>query len=118
MRDYTKLELWQKAHQMVLHVYQIILPCFPLHEKFDLHSQVKRAAYSVPLNIVEGAGKSTEKDFARFLDNALGSIHELEYGCFLSKDLNYITEIQYTDIKKKTNEVKAMLIGFIKALRP
>lgn len=117
MRDYTKLEVWQKSHLMVLHVYQCILPCFPSHERFDLQSQVKRAAYSVPLNIVEGAGKSTEKDFARYLDNALGSCHELEYGCFLAKDLLYLTDIQHIEIKKKTNEVKAMLIGLIKALR-
>ena len=102
---------------MVLHVYQKVLPCFPSHEKFDLQNQIKRAAYSVPLNIVEGAGKFTEKDFARFLDNALGSVHELEYGCFLAKDLNYLTENQHIEIKQKTNEVKAMLIGFIKALR-
>ena len=117
MRDYTKLEVWQKSHLMVLHVYQAILPCFPSHEKYDLQSQVKRAAYSVPLNIVEGAGKSTEKDFARFLDNALGSVHELEYGCLLAKDLTYISEAQHLEIKKKFSEVKAMLIGLIKALR-
>ena len=117
MRDYTKLEVWKKSHQMVLEVYQHILPSLPSHEKYDLHSQIKRAAYSVPLNIVEGAGRLTEKDFAHFLDNALGSIHELEYACMLTKDLNYITEYQYLEIKKKINEVKAMLISFIKALR-
>lgn len=71
MRDYQKLDVWKKSHLMVLHVYKVILPAFPAHEKYDLHSQVKRAAYSVPLNIVEGAGRRTEKDFAHFLDNAL-----------------------------------------------
>jgi four helix bundle protein len=117
MKDYTKIEVWKKSHQMVLHIYQNILPALPSHEKYDLHSQIKRAAYSVPLNIVEGAGRFTEKDFAHFLDNALGSTQELEYACFLSKDLRYITDLQYLEINKKINEVKAMLIGFIKALR-
>lgn len=117
MRDYTKFEVWKKAHQMVLSVYQDILPLFPLHEKYDLHNQIKRAAYSVPLNIVEGTGRFSEKDFAHFLDNALGSLHELEYGCLLARDLNYVTNNQYTEIKQKTSEVKAMLIGLIKTLR-
>jgi len=70
MRDYQKLDVWKKSHLMVLYVYRFILPDFPPHEKYDLQSQVKRAAYSVPLNIVEGAGRRTEKDFAHFLDNA------------------------------------------------
>ena len=118
MRDYQKLYVWKKSHLMVLRVYKIILPTFPTHEKYDLHSQVKRAAYSVPLNIVEGAGRRTEKDFAHFLDIALGSVHELEYSCFLAKDLEYLEESKYLEIFKMAGEVKAMLIGLIKHLRP
>jgi len=117
MRDYTKIDVWRKSHEMVLHVYQNILSALPSHEKYDLQSQIKRAAYSVPLNIVEGAGRFTKKDFVHFLDNALGSTQELEYACFLSKDLKYITDEQYIEVNKKINEVKAMLIGFIKVLR-
>jgi four helix bundle protein len=86
-------------------------------KKYDLHSQVKRAAYSVPLNIVEGAGRNSDMDFARFLDIALGSCHETEYACLLAKDLKYLDEGQYQEINNKTNEVKAMLIGLLKRLR-
>jgi four helix bundle protein len=117
MRDYQKLDVWKKSHIMVLYVYKFILPDFPAHEKYDLQSQVKRAAYSVPLNIVEGAGRRTEKDFAHFLDNALGSVQEMEYACFLAKDLEYIDESKYLEIYKMVGEVKAMLIGLIKHLR-
>ena len=117
MRDYQKLEVWKKSHLMVLYVYKFILPDFPAHEKYDLQSQVKRAAYSVPLNIVEGAGRRTEKDFAHFLDNALGSVQEMEYACFLAKDLDYPEESKYLEIYKMAGEVKAMLIGLIKHLR-
>lgn len=77
MRDYQKLDVWKKAHLLTVHIYKAIVPEFPLHEKYDLCSQVKRAAYSIPLNIVEGTGRRTEKDFAHFLDNALGSVQEL-----------------------------------------
>ncbi|MEE1946596.1 four helix bundle protein [Pedobacter sp. KR3-3] len=118
MRDYQKLEVWKKAHLLTVHTYKVIVPEFPSHEKYDLCSQVKRAAYSVPLNIVEGAGRRTEKDFAHFLDNALGSVQELEYTCFLAKDLEYLDESKYEEMCKKAGEVKAMLIGLIKHLRP
>ena len=117
MRDYQKLDVWKKSHLMVLYVYRFILPDFPNHEKYDLQSQLKRAAYSVPLNIVEGAGRHTEKDFAHFLDNALGSVQEMEYACLLAKDLEYLEESKYLEIYKMAGEVKAMLIGLIKHLR-
>ncbi|MDB5139633.1 MAG: four helix bundle protein [Mucilaginibacter sp.] len=98
-------------------VYSNILPKFPKSEQFDLHSQTKRAAYSIPLNIVEGSGRFTEKDFAHFLDMALGSTHELEYCCLLCKDLLYIEQELYINTNQLINEVKAMLIGLIKILR-
>ena len=82
-----------------------------------MQSQTKRAAYSIPLNIVEGSGRFTEKDFARFLDQALGSAHELEYCSLLCKDLSYIDDELYHKTNQLINEVKAMLIGLIKKLR-
>lgn len=117
MRDFKKLDVWKKSHELTLFVYKNILPKFPKSEQFDLYSQTKRAAYSIPLNIVEGSGRFTEKDFAHFLDMTLGSAHELEYSCLLSKDLSYIDEELYIRINQFINEVKAMLIGLIKVLR-
>ena len=117
MRDYRKLEVWKRSHELTLFVYKNILPKFPKSEQFDLLSQTKRATYSIPLNIVEGSGRFTEKDFAHFLDIALGSAHELEYCCLLSKDLSYFDEDLHNTTNKLINEVKAMLIGLIKKLR-
>jgi four helix bundle protein len=117
MRDYKKLEVWRKSHELNLFVYRNVLPVFPKSEQFDLLSQTKRSAYSIPLNIVEGSGRFTEKDFAHFLDMALGSAHELEYCCLLCKDLTYMDDAMYQNINRLINEVKAMLIGLIKALR-
>ena len=117
MRDYKKLEVWKKAHELNLFVYLQFLPKFPKSEQFDLLSQTKRASYSIALNIVEGSGRFTEKDFAHFLDQALGSAHELEYCSLLSRDLTYIDQEFYQQINQFINEVKAMLIGLIKKLR-
>ena len=117
MRDYKKYEVWIKAHQLTLHVYKQVLPCFPKSEQFDLVSQIKRATYSIPLNIVEGCGRSTDKDFAHFLDTALASAQEAEYCALLSFDLGYLEKELYNKTNQKYAEVKAMLIGLIKTIR-
>jgi len=117
MRDYKKLDIWKKSHLLTKQVYKDILPLFPIEERFALCSQLRRSTYSIPLNIVEGCGKNTDKDFTHYLDNALGSAHEVEYTCFLSFDLGYIPEEQYEIINNNINEVKAMIIAFIKYLR-
>ena len=117
MRDYKKLEVWNKSHKLNLFVYATLLSKFPKNEQYDLMNQTKRAAYSIPLNIVEGSGRFTENDFAHFLDQALGSAHELEYCCLLSHDLLYIDKDLYQQTNQLINEVKAMIIGLIKKLR-
>jgi four helix bundle protein len=81
-------------------------------------SQLLRAALSVPLNIVEGCGRYTDKNFAHFLDNALGSTNETENCCFAASELNYIAVEEYKKVNKLVNEARAMLISFLKFLRP
>lgn len=117
MRDYKKYDVWNKAHDLCLHVYKEVITCFPKDEKFELASQIKRAAYSISLNIVEGCGRNSDKDFLHFLDISLGSTHEVEYCALLSFDLNYINKEQYDTLFKKVNNVKAMLINLIKSIR-
>jgi four helix bundle protein len=83
------LEVWKRAYELVLSIYQIIAR-FPDSEKYALSDQLKRAAYSVPANIVEGHSRKTSKEFLQFLYQARGSLEELRYFIFLSKDVNYI----------------------------
>ena len=90
MRDYKKLEVWKKAHLLTKQMYKDILPIMPAEERFALINQLRRSTYSIPLNIVEGCGKNTDKDFSHYLDNALGSAHEVEYTCYLIFDLGFI----------------------------
>jgi four helix bundle protein len=117
MRDYKKLDIWKKSHEMYLYVKKNIVVKFPREERFELTSQLLRAALSVPLNIVEGCGKFTDKDFTHFLDNALGSLNETDYCCLASVELNYISIEEYNTVNKFINETRAMLISFIKFLR-
>lgn len=117
MRDYKKLEVWSKAHQLYMYVKKDIVVKFPKEEKYELSSQLQRAALSVPLNIVEGCGRYTDKDFAHFLDNALGSLNETDYCCFAASELKYVTNEEYGVINKMINGTRGMLIAFLKFLR-
>jgi four helix bundle protein len=117
MRDYKKLDVWKKSHEMYMFIKKEIAPKFPREERYETTSQLLRAALSVPLNIVEGCGRFTDKDFAHFLDNALGSTNETDYCCYAALELGFITIQQYELVNQLVNEVRAMLISFIKFLR-
>jgi four helix bundle protein len=118
MRDYKKLDVWKKSHELYMHIKKQIIVKFPREERFELTSQLLRAALSVPLNIVEGCGKFTDKDFARVLDNSLGSTNEADYCYYAAYELNYISKTEYETVNNLINEVRATLISFIKYLRP
>ena len=117
MRDYKKLDVWEKAHQTYLFIKQNVVIKFPKEEPFELTAQLNRAVLSIPLNIVEGCGRFSDKDFAHFLDTALGSTNEVDYCCFAALELNYVSNDIYQSINNKVNEVRAMLISFLKFLR-
>lgn len=86
---HERFEAWQYAHRLVLEVYRVT-KSWPLEERYTLSAQVRRSAYSVPANIVEGAAKRGRHEFARFLDISLGSHAELGYGIRLAEDLGYL----------------------------
>ncbi len=116
MQDYKKLIVWQRAHQNVLDVYRLTVG-FPKEEVYGMTNQLRRAIISVANNIVEGTGKYTDKDFANFLQTALGSCQESEYLLMLSYELKFIDKKNYDPIITQVGEVKAMLISLIKKLR-
>ena len=78
MRDFRKLDVWDRAHQLTLDVYRAT-GSFPSNERFGLTTQMRRCAISIPSNIAEGAGRESRPDYARFLGVAIGSAHELDY---------------------------------------
>uniref|UniRef100_UPI0003B56F6C four helix bundle protein n=1 Tax=Thermodesulfatator atlanticus TaxID=501497 RepID=UPI0003B56F6C len=85
-------------------------------ETYSLVDQLKRAAYSVPANIVEGCSKRSKKEFVRYLYISRGSLEELRYFLLLSKDLAYISKEKYNDFEKKLAEISYLLNQLIKSL--
>ena len=117
MQNFKELKVWEKAHQITLSIYKVSAK-FPKEEiYYSLTNQLRRAASSIPANIAEGCGKNTQADLANFLNISLGSANETEYFLILSKDLDYLTEEQFSILSNNINEVKAMLISLIGKVR-
>jgi len=116
MRDYTKIKAWELADDLAVEIYKQTRS-FPSDEKYALTSQVRRAAYSVPANISEGAGRRTTKDFVRFLDMAMGSINETGYFCHLANRLGYFdSENAYERLNDQVSSVSKCLASYIRAV--
>ena len=116
MRDYKKYLVWQKSHQLTLEIYRLTRS-FPKEEMFSLTSQMKRSSSSIPTNIAEGCGRSSDKDFCRFLYISYGSANELEYQIILSIDLQFINSEDGENLLSQIEEIKKMLNGLIMKVR-
>ena len=116
MRDFRKLKVWQKAHQLTLRTYKATAP-FPKSEIYGMTSQIRRSAVSVPANIAEGCGRDGEAELARFLQIAMGSASELEYHLLLARDLTLLKTPEYEKLTNEVIDVKRMLTSFIQKLR-
>jgi len=114
---WKQLKVWQEAHELTLEVYKLTAS-FPNSEDYGLSSQLKRAAYSVPANIVEGQSRSTTKDYIKFLYNSRGSLEEIRYFLILSMDLGFINSKIYKTFEQKCEYISKLLNGLIKSLKP
>src|SRR6476646_3906885 len=110
MRNFRKLDVWKKAHELTLDVYRATSAC-PSSERFGLTSQLQRAAASIGANIAEGCGRQTDGDYKRFIEIASGSACEVEYHLLLAHDLSLLSATSYKSLDEKVNEVKRMLFG-------
>lgn len=116
MQNFKDLLIWQEAHQLTLKIYESS-KSFPKEETFGITSQLRRAAVSISCNVAEGCGRYTAKDFANFLQIALGSTNETDYLTLLAKDLSYLSEDQYFNLQEQLNKVRAMNINLIEKVR-
>lgn len=116
MRDFRKLKVWQKAHELALTVYGATRS-FPKDELYGLTSQSRRAAASIPANIAEGCGRTGVGDFLRFLQIAAGSASELEYHLLLARDLQLLEHQTHDRLTASVCEVKQMLSSLVRKVR-
>jgi len=116
MKDFRNLQVWSKSHQLTLLIYKATSQ-FPTTEKYGLVSQIKRASVSIPTNIAEGCGRGSDKDFARFLQIAMGSASEVEYLIILSEELKFINAEIYNSLIERIQEIKKMLSSLLKTIR-
>jgi four helix bundle protein len=89
----------------------------PPDERFGLKSQMQRASVSVMSNIAEGAGRSTDADYARFIDLASGSANELKSLCIVVEDLAMLDERVIDDLTRRVERVRSMCTKFAQTLR-
>ena len=115
-RNHEKLSVFQKSDELAVLVYRLTAR-FPADERFELRSQIRRAAVSTPTNIVEGCARSGERDYLRFLDIALGSANELAYLLHLSERLGVLEATESAECRTCAGTVVRMLQNLIKSLR-
>jgi four helix bundle protein len=111
--DFKKLEVWMLSFQVAKEIY-VIAENLPSSEKYGLISQIQRAAVSIPANIAEGSKRTTDKDFAQFLNIAHGSAAELETLLLLARD---IYAINIDILLEKIVRIENMLFRFGGSLR-
>jgi four helix bundle protein len=116
MHQFKELEIWKRSRLFCSHVYSITSK-FPSDEKFGLTNQLRRASVSIPSNIAEGSSRSSNKDFSRLLEIAIGSGYEVETQLLIASDLEFINASELEAIIKELNEIIKMISKFRTTLK-
>ena len=115
-RDPRKLEVFALADEIVLEIYRCTQN-FPTEERYGLQSQIRRAAVSVPANIVEGCSRDSTRDYLHFMTIALGSASEARYLLELASRLGFVNELQHTPIHARFDQLIRSLQKLISSLK-
>ena len=106
--NHQDMDVWKNSIEMVTNVYNLTND-FPESENYNLTSQIRRSAISVPSNIAEGCARFSDKETLKFISIAIGSIAELETQIIIAKNLTYIKDDK--DIMLQLENIKKMLLG-------
>lgn len=112
MKNFKQLKIWQKGFDIATKSFTLTAT-FPKEERFALATQITRAAVSIPSNIAEGSSRSSNKDYNRFLELALGSAYELETQLLIAHAVNYGDETVWLQLLQDIEEEQRMLIAFM-----
>ena len=113
-KGYKKLILWQKADDFAYQVY-LETKNFPKEENYGVTSQLRRAAISIPTNLVEGSGRQSKNEFKQFANIALGSLAEAEYLLEFCLRIGYLNQEGYHKLELLRKEVGGLLWNFYKS---
>ena len=113
MKNFKNLKVWQKGIELVVNVYKKSQE-FPKEEIYGLTSQMRRSAITIPSNIAEGSGRSSDNDFSRFLDISLGSSFELETQVIIAHELEFISQSDFNELNNAIIEEQKMITGLKK----
>jgi len=116
MFKFEKLDIWQKAMEYADFVYGVTRS-FPAEERFGLTNQLRRSAVSVSANIAEGSSRSSDVDFARFIEIAYGSLLESVSELEIAKRQQFLKEEDFKIAYRKAKNLAKMLSGFRRTLK-
>ena len=112
---YKNLLVWQRADELAYQIY-LETKSFPKEELYGMTSQLRRAALSIPTNLVEGAGRQGKKELKQFVNIALGSLAETQYLLDFSLRFEYLNKTKYEKLQELREEVGRLLWRFYKNL--
>jgi len=115
MHPYEKFDAWKAAHTFAIAAYRQT-KLWPADERYGLVSQVRRAAFSVPANIVEGRARLGRKEFRRFLDIAWGSLSEVGYALHFAHDVGILGAKEYEDLEVLRAAAAKPLHGLLRSM--
>ena len=115
MRKVEELDVFKLSHSLAIEVFEIT-KSFPEEEKFGLISQMRRAAYSIPMNLMEGAHRLGSKEYRQFVGIARGSSGEMKYQLLFARDLKLIPEDKYSDLVSRYERMSQMLTKLARSL--
>jgi four helix bundle protein len=109
---------WQRADALFFQVHRLVMTRFPPHERYVLSSQLRKAALSVPANIVEGLARRTTPDQANFLRTAWASLVEADYYISVAHRLEYVSMLEYEEIDSLFCKTASALVGLMNSINP
>jgi four helix bundle protein len=115
MFNFEKLDVWQKAVVFADSIY-LKTRAFPADERFGLTNQMRRAGISVSSNIAEGSSRSSQMDFARFVEIGTGSVFEVVSQSFIARKQNILSEEDFRLLYGNAEELSRMLSGLRRSL--
>jgi four helix bundle protein len=116
MKDFKKLIVWQKSMDLFLDVHKMSRR-MPAEERYEIGSQIRRSAFSIPANIAEGSAKNSNAHYRQFLETSLGSAYETETALIAMSLLYEPLKVEIDELLERINEIQKMLMAFINKLK-